>query len=144
VRALSRGLIPVDIEAGGFTNSLEMLVNEIRSSGKITIILNIRERVNILDNSSALHLYRIAQEALNNAIKHAQATRIEVTLGLEGNLGYLSIRDNGRGFEGARQQSSGLGLRIMQQRCTLIDAEIEIHSSPDHGTEVKCCFSVEN
>jgi two-component system sensor kinase FixL len=144
VRALSRGLVPVDIEAGGFSSSLEMLVNDIRSSSKITIILNIRERVHILDNSSALHLYRIAQEALNNAIKHAQATRIEVTLGLEGNLGYLSIRDNGRGFEQARQQSSGLGLRIMQQRCTLIDAEIEIHSSPDHGTEVKCYFSVEN
>jgi two-component system sensor kinase FixL len=144
VRALSRGLIPVDIEAGGFTGSLEILVNEIRSSSKITIILNIRERVHILDNSSALHLYRIAQEALNNAIKHAQATRIEVTLGLEGNLGYLSISDNGSGFEQERQQSSGLGLRIMQQRCTLIDAEIEIHSSPDHGTEVKCYFSVEN
>ena len=143
VRALSRGLMPVDIDAEGFTNALENLVNEIRSQSGMRIFLTLNERIRILDNSSALHLYRIAQEALNNAIKHANANRIEVSLGLVGDRGCLTIRDNGRGFDAEPQKSAGLGLRIMQHRCGMIDAEFEILSSAEHGTEVRCYFMIE-
>jgi len=143
VRALSRGLMPVDIDAEGFTNALENLVKEIRSQSNMRIFLTLNERIQILDNSSALHLYRIAQEALNNAIKHAHANRIEVSLGLVGDRGCLAIRDNGRGFDAEPQKSAGLGLRIMQHRCSMIDAEFEILSSAEHGTEVRCYFMVE-
>lgn len=143
VRALSRGLIPVDIDAEGFTIALENLVKEIRSQSDIRIFLTLNERIRIVDNSSALHLYRIAQEAINNAIKHANASRIEVSVGLAGNRGCLAIRDNGRGFDAEPQQSAGLGLRIMQHRCGLIDAEFEIRSSAEHGTEVRCYFMIE-
>ena len=143
VRALSRGLMPVNIDAGGFTSSLQILVDEIRANCNIAIVLNIRERIRILDNTSALHLYRVAQEALNNAVKHAQANRIEITLGKEGDLGLLSIRDDGLGFTESKQKSNGLGLRIMQHRCSLIDAQFEIRSSPGDGTEVKCRFIIE-
>ena len=143
VRALSRGLMPVDIDAEGFTNALENLVKEIRSQSNMRIFLTLNERIRILDNSSALHLYRIAQESLNNAIKHANASRIEVSLGLVGNRGCLAIRDNGRGFDGDPQKSAGLGLRIMQHRCGLIDAEFEFRSSANRGTEVRCYFMVE-
>jgi len=107
------------------------------------IFLTLNERIQILDNSSALHLYRIAQEAINNAIKHAHANRIEVSLGLVGDRGCLAIRDNGRGFDAEPQKSAGLGLRIMQHRCSMIDAEFEILSSAEHGTEVRCYFMVE-
>ena len=143
VRALSRGLMPVDIDAEGFTNALEKLVEEIRSQSNMRIFLTLSERIRILDNSSALHLYRIAQEALNNAIKHANASRIEVSLGLVGNRGCLAIRDNGRGFDAKSQKSAGLGLRIMQHRCGMIDAEFEIRSSEEYGTEVRCYFMTE-
>ena len=143
VRALSRGLMPVDIDAEGFTTALENLVKEIRSQTNMRIFLTLNERIRILDSSSALHLYRIAQESLNNAIKHANASRIDVSVGLVGNRGCLAIRDNGRGFNGDPQKSAGLGLRIMQHRCSLIDAEFEFRSSADHGTEVRCYFMVE-
>jgi two-component system sensor kinase FixL len=143
VRALSRGMMPVDIDAEGFTNALENLVKEIRSQSGMRIFLTLNERIRILDNSSALHLYRIAQEALNNAIKHANANRIEVSVGLVGDRGCLAIRDNGKGFDAEPQKSSGLGLRIMQHRCGMIDAELEILSSAEHGTEVRCYFMTE-
>ena len=143
VRALSRGLMPVDIDAEGFTNALENLVKEIRSQSNMRIFLTLNERIRILNNSSALHLYRIAQEALNNAIKHANASRIEVSVGLVENRGCLAIRDNGLGFDAEPQKSAGLGLRIMQHRCSLIDAEVEIRSSAENGTEVICYFIVE-
>ena len=143
VRALSRGLMPVDIDAEGFTNALENLVKEIRSQSNIRIILTLNERIRILNNSSALHLYRIAQEALNNAIKHANASRIEVSVGLVGDRGCLAIRDNGRAFDAEPQKPAGLGVRIMRHRCGMIDAEFEIRSSAEHGTEVRCYFMIE-
>ena len=144
VRALSRGLIPVDVDADGFINSLQVLVREIRNVSNIDIELTINERIHILDNSSALHLYRIAQEALNNAIKHSGATQINVTIGLEESRGCLTIRDNGRGFDDTPGRRQGLGLRIMQYRCGLIDAELQIRSSSEGDTEVKCYFLIES
>jgi PAS domain S-box-containing protein len=143
VRTLSRGLMPVDIDAEGFTAALEILVAEIRTQCNIAIVLTIKERIHVPDNSSALHLYRIAQEALNNAIKHADASRIEISIGLAGERGYLAICDNGRGFDNSVQTSDGLGLRIMQHRCGLIDAELDIRASREQGTEIRCYFTVE-
>ncbi len=143
VRALSRGLMPVDIDIGGFANSLENLVAEMRSHSALTIQLKVNDRVRIADNSSALHLYRIAQEALNNAIKHAHASKLEITVSQEGGRGCLTIRDDGQGIDSDALDSNGLGLRIMRHRCGLIDAEIRIESSPQTGTEVKCLFLIE-
>ena len=143
VRALSRGLMPVDIDAGGFTNALTNLITDVRSHCSINIILSISERIRVVDNSSAMHLYRIAQEAINNAIKHAAADHIEVSVGLVGKRGCLAIRDDGKGMGKPPQKPSGIGLRIMQHRCGLIDAEFEILSSPGQGTEVRCYFTVE-
>ncbi len=125
-------------------NSLENMIKDIRSQSNVSIQLNINEPVRISDNSSALHLYRIAQEAVNNAIKHAGADYIKVTVGREGARGCLAIHDNGTGFTQPNKESTGLGLRIMRHRCGLIDAEIKIESSYAEGTEVKCLFPVEN
>ena len=143
VRALSRGLMPVDIDAEGFTSALEILVTEIRAQSSIPVFLTVNERFRIRDSSNALHLYRIAQEALNNAIKHADASRIEISIGLAGDRGCLAIHDNGTGCKHSAQTSDGLGLRIMQHRCGLIDAEFEIRSTPEQGTEIRCYFMVE-
>ena len=74
---------------------------------------------------------------------NANASHIEVTVGKSGKRGYLAIHDNGRGFDGIAAKSTGLGLRIMQHRCALIDAEFKILSSAEHGTEVNCYFTVE-
>jgi signal transduction histidine kinase len=143
VRALSRGLMPVNVDAEGLMNSIENLVKEVRSQSDVSILLTINDRVRISDNSSALHLYRIVQEALNNAIKHARANQIQVSVGIEGTRGCLVIRDNGAGFRQSPEKSGGLGLRIMQHRCGLIDAEFKIESSHADGTEIKCYFPIE-
>ena len=143
VRALSHGLMPVDIDIDGFANALTKLIEEVRSLSDVAIELTINQSLRISDNSSALHLYRIAQEALNNAIKHSTTTQIWIGLGLEDARGCLSIRDDGIGFRQFTDKSSGLGLRIMQHRCGLIDAELKINTSPGEGTEVKCYFAVE-
>jgi len=144
VRALSRGLMPVDIDAEGFMNSVQVLIEEIRMQSNINIQLTIRDRVKISDNSCAMHLYRIVQEALNNAIKHADADQIDVGMGIEDSRGCLLVRDNGRGMKAGAEESRGLGLRIMRHRCGLIDAELEINSAYKGGTEIKCYFPIES
>ena len=144
VRALSRGLMPVDIEAEGFMNSVKGLVEDVNSLANIPIELDINDQVHIADNTSAIHLYRIVQEALNNAIKHAEAKQIRVGLDIEGEWGCLLVADDGKGLDIMPEKSSGLGLRIMRHRCGLIDGELKIESSPTAGTEIKCLFPIQN
>ncbi len=144
VRALSRGLMPVDIDTEGLINSLERLIEEIRLQTNLDIQLKILDRIHIADNTTAMHLYRIVQEALNNAIKHAEANQISVEVGIEGTRGCFLISDDGNGMQTPNKDSSGLGLRIMKHRCGLIDAELEIESSPEDGTRIKCYFPIEN
>ena len=144
VRALSRGLMPVDIDTEGFMNSLEKLIEEIRQQTNLDIHLTIIDPVHVADNTTAMHLYRIVQEALNNAIKHAEANQIRVGLGVEGARGCFLISDDGKGLQTSSKDTSGLGLRIMKHRCGLIDAELKIESTPDDGTRIKCYFPIEN
>jgi signal transduction histidine kinase len=106
-------------------------------------MFTINDRVRVSDNSSALHLFRIVQESLNNAIKHSRADQVQVSVDIEGSRGCFTIRDNGAGFQHKPDKSTGLGLRIMQHRCGLIDAEFKVESSPGEGTEIKCYFPVE-
>ena len=144
VRALSRGLMPVNVDAEGFISALKELTDSVRVQTGIEISLKVKERVQISDSSSALHLYRIAQEAINNALKHARARRIEVAVGIENGRGCLSVRDNGTGFVLSREIDSGLGLRIMRHRCSLIDADLEIDSDATDGCEIKCYFALDS
>jgi two-component system nitrate/nitrite sensor histidine kinase NarX len=89
-------------------------------------------------------LYRIAQEALNNVVKHAAASRVEVRLGCwqpqgESNPGEyvrLLICDDGCGFDSLEVSQERLGLRIMRERAASIDARLEIESQPGEGTQV--------
>lgn len=144
VRALARGLMPVDIDSEGLMNSLENLIDDIRLQSGISIEFSIDDRILVSDNSVALHLYRIAQEAVNNALKHADASEISVNLGISETLGILSVRDNGRGIPDDMGDTHGLGLRIIRHRCGLIDAVLRIHSSPQNGTEIQCLFPLES
>jgi two-component system CheB/CheR fusion protein len=141
VRALSRGLVPIDVDPGHFVNALENLVDNVRMRTGLDVYLKVREPVRIPDDVNAMHLYRIAQEALNNAIKHADASRIELAIGIEDNRGYLSVHDDGTGFDTLQEDSDGLGLRIMKYRCGLIDAKLIVTSSADEGCEIKCYFA---
>ena len=143
LQRLSRGLIPIEIDADGFIGALRELVISAREQTGMRINFNLNQRVRISNNTIAMHLYRIAQEAVNNAIKHAEANRIDVSVGIEGDRGYLSIRDDGSGFEYRPDAADGLGLRIMQHRCGLIDAELDVNSAWGEGTEIKCNFALD-
>jgi signal transduction histidine kinase len=95
----------------------------------------------LIDNDAATnHLYRIAQEAVHNAIKHGGASQITIGLSGVNGRGILSIQDNGSGIpEGAANQK-GMGLHIMRYRAGIIGGVLEVVRSGDRGTLVTCVF----
>jgi signal transduction histidine kinase len=92
--------------------------------------------------ADATHLYRIAQEALNNAVQHAAASQIDVGLSRSGRSFTLTIADDGSGTVERSDEGLGLGLQIMRYRSDLLGAALTIQSKPGRGTVVTCCYHV--
>jgi signal transduction histidine kinase len=98
----------------------------------------------IHDDSVATHLYHIAQEAVNNAIKHGEAGKILIQLTAGPGRGKLTIKDDGKGMPDGLDNSSGMGLHIMKYRSAMIGGALEIRSSKARGTSVICSFPVKD
>lgn len=140
VKALSHGLMPAQVNAKTFPASLQQIIDNIEQQSHVPIYLHIDNVVQFFDDATASHLYRIVQESLNNAIKHADASQIDVTLKVEQDHGVLEITDNGIGLPDNVHDSTGLGLHIMKHRCGLFDGEITINPDHQQGTKVCCRF----
>ena len=89
-----------------------------------------------LERNVAQHLYRIAQESINNSMKHGRASEVQIHLGCAGEELTLTVSDNGHGDLSGT--SEGMGLRIMKYRASLIDAEFKIVGIPGKGCTVEC------
>jgi signal transduction histidine kinase len=94
----------------------------------------------VADEAVANHLYRIAQEAVHNAIKHGRARNIVIVLRTEGDGGVLSVKDDGVGIGDPAGSPNGMGLQIMRYRVSMIGGALEIARCPDRGTLVRCLF----
>lgn len=123
---------------------LTHLVNGFRSRTEADIILNINGNECPLLPNVKVNCYRIAQEALNNIIKHAHASRIEVTLNWWSEGVLLSIQDNGRGFNPENIPADHMGIRIMRERAANCDIALEISSTLSHGTMIVASWSRED
>lgn len=134
-RALARGLFPVELEANGLMSALEQLAANVRNLYGIACEFRCADPVLVYDNVVAINLYRIAQEAVNNAVKHSRAggILIELSSGPEGTR--LSVADDGAGFE-RPEEGCGMGLHIMEYRARLIGSKLEIRRRPEGGTAV--------
>jgi len=140
-RSLAKGLYPIDLSAESFMSSLhEMASNTERIFG-IQCCFIYDEPLHIEDAVQAIHLYRIIQEAVTNAIKHGHASEIEIELGLGENESELTIKNNGIIFEKELKEStSGMGIHIMYHRADIINGSLDIHSTAAGETIVRCVF----
>jgi PAS domain S-box-containing protein len=138
VRALSRGLVPVEVIANGLMAALADLTARIDGEAGVTCAFACEDPVPVEDNSTATHLYRIAQEAVGNALKHANARHIEVGLGFTHGLLALRIADDGVGIGDRATEAEGLGLKIMRYRADFVRANLTIESPARGGTLVTC------
>lgn len=140
-RALIRGLGPVALERTGLPAALEELADQTQLLFSVTCRFRKRGRLSAVDSTTAVHLYRIVQEAIHNAVRHGGARAISVTLVSRDRRHRLTIRDNGAGFDpGAQRAAPDGGLRLMNDRATAIGARFSVASQPGGGTRVACSF----
>jgi two-component system, LuxR family, sensor kinase FixL len=137
-RNIARGLHPVDLEARGLMSALQELAASVADVYGVSCSCRFRHAVLVHDHLVATHLYRIAQEAINNALKHGRANRITVHLSGQDNRLVLTIRDDGTGFPARPTRKNGMGLHLMNYRARAIGGSIEIGSRPGSGTTVVC------
>jgi PAS domain S-box-containing protein len=137
IRQLAHGLAPVALGTEGLRAALADLAQVTAATG-IDCALQCSRPVQIAGMEAATHLYRIAQEAVSNALKHARATRIILALSERGGAIELAIEDNGRGLAASHAKKSGMGLRVIHHRARLIGATLQVHSIPKEGVRVVC------
>lgn len=134
-RLLARGLFPVELEANGLMAALEQLAANTQRLYGVECLFNCDEPVLVHDNAVAINLYRIAQEAVNNAVKHSQASQILLELANLGDQPLLTVTDNGIGLEPTdARNDNGMGMHIMHYRAKMIGATLEVRKNATQGT----------
>jgi len=136
---LADELQPVTLLDAGFAAAIQKLAIYCEQRSGIPCAFDADQFSGITDPATATHLYRIVQEALNNAAKHSGASQVTVEIRSRDGVS-VSVRDNGAGFTqpGPSGSGSGMGLRIMQYRADLLGGRLMVNSTPGKGTEVIC------
>lgn len=143
VHEILRGIMPVQVDAEGLRSALEDLAATANLQGDITCRFESSGPVAIPDKVMAGHLYRIAQEALHNALRHSRADEICISLSQNNQQIVVAVNDNGIGISqnamyGAGLASGGMGLRTMEYRAGMIGGAIRIGLNEAGGTMVRC------
>jgi signal transduction histidine kinase len=138
VRQLSKGLFPIEVDAKSLMPALHQLASMTESLHKIHVVVEGDVPIPVRDARVATQLYRIVQEAVTNAVRHAQTRTIRIQVGVEAGLTRLSVIDDGVGLQKSAPNRNGLGLHIMRYRATSIGAQLSIESPAVGGTTVTC------
>ena len=136
LQALARGLRPSALDDLGLRAALEALVDELAGTG-VQVEHQLGDEDPALRPDHAGHLYRCAQEALSNAIRHADAQHIHLELRRTAGEVVLEVRDDGQGFDPEQPASGGLGLQGLRERAELMGGRLELVAAPGRGTIVR-------
>lgn len=136
-RELARGLQAVELSASGLKNALRDLAAQASENRGIKCHFKAARGVRVPDDTIALHLYRIAQEAVTNAVKHSEAKNILITLDRNPTHTCISVQDDGKGFV-LRQRGKGLGLHMMRYRANALGGELKIERRRTGGMDITC------
>jgi signal transduction histidine kinase len=139
-RRLAKGLYPVELAADGLMLALEEYAATASKLFKVECRFECDSPVLVHDAAIAGHLYRIAQEAVGNAIKHGKARNICVRLEASETGNELSIRDDGVGLPDPLPEKQGMGLRIMMHRASIFGGKFSVRRAATGGTVVSCEF----
>jgi signal transduction histidine kinase len=137
-RRLARGLYAIRVDANGLARALEDLAIHTTNRSGVACSLVPNGTVQLPDTATAIHLYRIAQEAVANAVKHAKARRVVIGLCATGTQVRLTIEDDGTGIPARNPNPEGMGLSIMRYRARMIGATFEIEPATPGGTRITC------
>ncbi|WP_395750760.1 histidine kinase [Prosthecobacter sp.] len=136
VRALSHGLAPVPLWDQGLEHALQALADATTRSSGLRCVFECPEHIKEVSEATACNLYRIAQEAVNNALKHADSAEIRIGLERRDAFLVLEIDDDGCGLPEAPADGGGIGFRIMQHRTEVMGGRMEHGAPPAGGTRI--------
>jgi two-component system, LuxR family, sensor kinase FixL len=140
VRGLARGLYPVELRTNGLVPALQELAGAVQSKYRVPCEVRHDGPDPVRDSAAAIQLYRIAQEALTNAAKHANPKRVTVRLKSSGDEVTLAVEDDGVGLPGNFEGGKGMGMHIMRYRADLIGAAFDVRRGEKGGTVVSCVW----
>jgi len=140
-RGIARGLSPVDLDDEGLAIALREMAERVSGPGNLDCLFLMEEPVRIGDPDKSIHLFRIAQEAIGNAIRHAGAGYLTIHLSGDGRDVMLEVSDDGCGMPDPLPSDRGMGLQIMRQRASMIGATLEIVHEK-RGTTIRCRLDV--
>lgn len=142
-RDVSRGLAPVHLESSGLMLALADLAQYVERVFNIQCAFRCEEPVLLHDADVATQVYRIAQEAATNAVKHGRPARLSIELRVSGEEAVLTVTDDGAGISpSALHSHGGMGLHIMNHRARMIGGTLSVRPGTECGTVVACTFSV--
>jgi len=141
-RELARGLLPVVSDAQGLMSALQQWAGEVEDLFAISCRFQCFTPVLIHDDTVATHLYYVAREAVNNAIKHGHASQIVIRLAADQRQGALTIQDDGYGIGSNVPGNKGMGLHLMNYRARMVGGSLEVQRVSTGGTMVTCLFPV--
>ena len=137
-RQLAWGLHPIGLDESGLTSALEALAATTQSLFRVTCVFQCETPVPVRDASTAVHLYRIAQEAVTNAIRHGSPQRILIELQGGPQRATLIIANDGRPFPATQPRRRGMGLQVMSHRAEMIEGLLDVRPEASGGTRVTC------
>ncbi len=137
VRAICRGLVPPQLYSEGAVGALDELVDHVDALGPVRCTFRHDGRTDLYDPDAALQVYRIAQEALSNALRHANAETVWVYFGRDEDDLIVEIEDDGQGFVLDAERAHSIGLYSMHRRAHSIGATLAIETRPGGGTTVR-------
>lgn len=140
VNRLAHGLVPLELGGDGLIVALHRLARATHEPGRVSCVFRGDPALKIRDGFAATHLFRIAQEAVTNALRHSGASNIGISLSRRTGRAVLSVTDNGCGLQ--PHDEGGRGLRIMAYRASLIGATLKVARAKTRGTQVRCVFPV--
>lgn len=139
-RSVARGLYPVELKTHGLTGALQELALHCAQLFGISCTYMGSDSVSVNDNETAMHLFRIAQEAVTNAVTHGKADQVLIHLTEENRVVHLRIRDNGHGFPQVSDRGQGMGIRIMDYRSRMIGGTLTVQPEAEGGALVTCSY----
>ncbi len=143
-RSISRDMVHVDIEKRGLKVAIQELCYKTKKMTGVNCVFEEKDFVEFNDQTTSLHLYRIVQEAVNNAVKHAGPQNIIVRLSQSNTYISLTIDDDGCGFDASKTVHNGTGLQIMKHRAGVIGGGVEFKKTAEGLTRVRCIVPIMN
>jgi signal transduction histidine kinase len=141
-RELAGGLQAIELTASGLKNALRDLAARACDNSGVKCHFKCARGVRVPNDTVALHLYRVAQEAITNAVKHSDAKNVLISLDRDSKHICVSVQDDGKGFVPGKRQKKGLGLHMMRYRASALGGELRIERRRSSGMDITCVIPV--